>query len=292
METAISEITLVVFTTLAPAGVLGLLLVVVAIMYEGDGERAHKLSHALIVPLALAVVGLVASATHLGTPANALYVMTGIGRSPLSNEVSAAVIFFALAGTYWIASFRDKPLKAGDHIWLAAIIVAGLLCVWLISAAYTVSTIPTWSLPQAPATLWLDGLSAAPAIAIMTLGCAHIVPPKKPAVVLIICMAAAAVVNAILLFSEVQALAGIQTTTTLASDLVPGYAGAIISYLVLELVAAVLLALPIVRPALLKQHPKSHARLLAIGISSSVLVCAASFIVRFFFYSMYMTAGI
>lgn len=292
METAISEITLVVFTTLAPAGVLGLLLIVVVIMYEGDGERAHRLSHALVIPLALAVIGLVASATHLGTPANALYVMTGIGRSPLSNEVSASVVFFALAGIYWIASFRDKPFRVGDYVWLAAIIVAGLLCVWLISAAYTVPTIPTWSLSQAPATLWLNGLSAAPAIAILTLGCAHIVAPKAPTIALIACMITAAIINTVLLFGEAQALSGIQTTTTLASDLVPGYTGAIIAYLILELIAALLLLLPIIRPAFFNPSATRNMRLLTIGISSSVLVCAASFIVRFFFYSMYMTSGI
>lgn len=179
METAVSEITLVIFTTLAPAGVLGLILIAVAILFS-DSEDARRLSHCLVVPLGLAVVGLVASATHLGTPANALYVIAGIGRSPLSNEVSAVVAFFALAGVYWIASFRDKPVGTLSRAWLAVTIVSGLVGIWFISVAYTVSTIPTWSLPQAQASLWLDGLSAAPAIAALTMTCARINPLKGP----------------------------------------------------------------------------------------------------------------
>ena len=55
------------------------------------------------------MVGLVASATHLGNPANALYVFTGVGRCPLSTEVFAAVIFLALAGVYLLYSFVEHP---------------------------------------------------------------------------------------------------------------------------------------------------------------------------------------
>ena len=58
------------------------------------------------------MVGLVASATHLGNPSNALYVFLGVGRSPLSTEVFFAVVFLALAGLYWLVRFRRAPLAA------------------------------------------------------------------------------------------------------------------------------------------------------------------------------------
>ena len=107
METALTEITLVLFTTIAPAGVVGYLIMAASIMRSRDDARANAIGRYLVVPLVLAITGLIASATHLGTPANALYVITGIGRSPLSNEVVAAVVFLALGGIYWILSFRD-----------------------------------------------------------------------------------------------------------------------------------------------------------------------------------------
>ena len=121
METALNEITLVLFTTIAPAGVMGYLTMALAIVLSRDEERAAAISRYLVVPLVLAISGLIASATHLGTPANALYVITGIGRSPLSNEVVAAVAFLALGGVYWILSFRDDLRRPFRVAWLAAL---------------------------------------------------------------------------------------------------------------------------------------------------------------------------
>lgn len=70
------------------------------------------------------MVGLVASATHLGNPANALYVFVGVGRSPLSTEVFCAVVFLALAGVYWLYSFAERPRRGLQRGWMAALIVA------------------------------------------------------------------------------------------------------------------------------------------------------------------------
>ena len=98
---ALSEITLVLFTTLAPSGAVAYLLMSLPVLSgRAAGDTARRLNQLTCLPLLVAMVGLVASATHLGNPANALYVFTGVGRSPLSTEVFAAVIFLALAGVY------------------------------------------------------------------------------------------------------------------------------------------------------------------------------------------------
>ena len=138
METALNEITLVLFTTIAPAGVIGYLAMALAVVSTRDEGRACALSRHLVVPLVLAISGLIASATHLGTPANALYVLTGVGRSPLSNEVVAAVAFLALGGVYWILSFRDDLRRGFRIAWLAATAIAGLEFVGFIAVAYSV----------------------------------------------------------------------------------------------------------------------------------------------------------
>ncbi len=107
---ALSEITLVLFTTLAPSGAVAYLLMSLPVLSgRAAGDTARRLNQLTCLPLLVAMVGLVASATHLGNPANALYVFTGVGRSPLSTEVFAAVIFLALAGVYWLYSFAEHP---------------------------------------------------------------------------------------------------------------------------------------------------------------------------------------
>ena len=71
-----------------------------------------------------------------GNPANALYVFTGVGRSPLSTEVFAAVIFLALAGVYWLYSFAEHPRVGLQRGLLAAIDVAIVAFVSSVAFAY------------------------------------------------------------------------------------------------------------------------------------------------------------
>ena len=86
--TAFSEITLVLFTTLAPSGAVAYALMSLPIIRGRLSDDAHRrIDKALCIPLIVSLVGLVASATHLGNPANALYVFMGVGRSPLSNTL-------------------------------------------------------------------------------------------------------------------------------------------------------------------------------------------------------------
>ena len=141
---ALSEITLVLFTTLAPSGAVAYLLMSLPVLSgRAAGDTARRLNQLTCLPLLVAMVGLVASATHLGNPANALYVFTGVGRSPLSTEVFAAVIFLALAGVYWLYSFAEHPRVGLQRGLLAAIDVAIVAFVSSVAFAYNVDTIVT-----------------------------------------------------------------------------------------------------------------------------------------------------
>lgn len=105
---AADEITLVLFTTLAPSGVVALIVMALVLVIRGprlDAARRVALDRCLWIPIVVTMVGLVASATHLGNPANALYVLAGVGRSPLSNEVASGVAFLGSAGVYWLTAF-------------------------------------------------------------------------------------------------------------------------------------------------------------------------------------------
>ena len=110
-DTALGEITLVLFTTLAPSGVVAFICMGLPVLGRGASVvLRQRLNVFLGLPLVVAMVGLVASATHLGNPANALYVFLGVGRSPLSTEVFCAVVFLALAGLYWPVSYTHLTL--------------------------------------------------------------------------------------------------------------------------------------------------------------------------------------
>ena len=112
METAINEITLVLFTTIAPAGVIGYLLMA-AIVRASKKDRADAISRHLVVPLVLAISGLIASAASGHPGERAGHVITGMRRSPLSNEVWwLRWRFLALGGIYWIISFRNDLTRA------------------------------------------------------------------------------------------------------------------------------------------------------------------------------------
>ena len=145
LETALGEITLVLFTTLAPSGTIAFIVMSLVLLFEPleDAVR-RRINQFLCIPLAVTLVGLVASATHLGNPANALYVLLGVGRSPLSNEVFAAVFFLGLAGTYWLISFSEAPRVRFQKGWLIPTVLAGLVLVSAIAHAHAAHNIISW----------------------------------------------------------------------------------------------------------------------------------------------------
>lgn len=298
METALNEITLVLFTTVAPAGVMGYLAMALAIVSARDEERASAISRYLVVPLVLAISGLIASATHLGTPANALYVITGIGRSPLSNEVVAAVAFLALGGVYWILSFRDDVRRPFRIAWLAITAVAGFVFVGYIAVAYSVPSVPTWNLPTAPLTLWLNALSSGPLVGLFGMLLARQEPGRRTTVALLALAALAAAGNAVVLGMQWDELHGIATTTTRAIDLAPAMPLAIGAYAACEAAAVALGGTGALRRSIgagddpFAAAQRSRALRLALTAASAALALAACFAVRFTFYALHMTLGV
>lgn len=165
---AFGEITLVLFTTLAPSGAVAYLVMGLPVLVgRAQDEVARHLNQWSCLPLVVTMVGLIASATHLGNPSNALYVFTGVGRSPLSTEVFAAVIFLALAGVFWLYSFAERPRVGLQRGLLAAIDVAIVAFVVAVAFAYNVDTILTWSLPLVPVSLLLNALLDGPLLALV-----------------------------------------------------------------------------------------------------------------------------
>ena len=146
MTSGLDNLSLALFTALAPAGVVAFIVLALARIFSADHDRAVRIDRMIALPFAVALLGFIASATHLGTPANALHVFAGVGTSPLSNEVLSAVVFLFLSGSYWMAAFKVNFPDALAKPWLVAACLAGIALLACTSQAYAVRTVPTWNL--------------------------------------------------------------------------------------------------------------------------------------------------
>ncbi|MDR0350691.1 MAG: dimethyl sulfoxide reductase anchor subunit [Coriobacteriales bacterium] len=284
------RITLTAFTVLAPAGALAFALLAVLLIRQR--ERAawvERLEHWLVAPLAVCMIGLVASATHLGTPSNALYVFNGWGRSPLSNEVTSALGFLVIAGAYWLASFNGKLPLLLNRLWLGCSCLAALWLVARISVVYAILTIPTWNSALVPPGLWALSLASAPLVTLATLAFARRLgvelpleaTPQRRYLRALLCCATLALIVAVIFFCVQNGeLARIQNAFGTASELVPWYNAAIAAFGILGALGIVVVALPILRTG-------------APGVLSStagtILMLSGAALIRVAFYSMHMT---
>lgn len=270
---AIGELALVVFTTLAPAAAVGYALSCLALVFSDcepleRNERLHK----LFAPLSICMIGLIASAAHLGNPANVLYVLTGITRSPLSNEVTGAVVFLALAAMFWLYSFGLKPNVMLQRVWAGLICAAALVFITLVSIAYDVETIVTWHSFHTPLSIWCNAFAAGPLLAILTIKLGGPLNGEtrffKPMAT--ICLAATAI-GIIVYLLQGFSLYSMGNYILTAQELFPYYWAAFALHVVLG-AAAVL-----------------TRRRIAL---STTLMFTAIFVMRFSFYIFHMTAGL
>lgn len=285
---AASEASLVLFTTLAPSGAVAFVLMTIPLFKRGlDAAVRARLSKLLCIPLVVAMVGLIASATHLGNPDNALYVIAGIGRSPLSTEVASAVVFLALAGVYWLLTFARRFPLAVQRVWLAATALAAAAFVESVAFAYGRATIVTWDLWQVPVALCLNALVGGPLLALAGF-CAARVPLKGGVEAALIAVSAAALAaNTAVYAAQGVSLSGIGNAFGSAMDLVPGYWFVLAAFFALG--AAGVVATAAARRASVAQ---SHRLRIAVSCLACVLAFGGIFLMRFVFYMTHMTVGL
>lgn len=284
-ETALGELTLVLFTTLAPSGVFAF-MIMSAVLVRGVGDIAlrRRIDQFLCIPLMAAMVGLVASATHLGNPANALYVFMGVGRSPLSTEVFCAVMFLTLAGVYWLYSFSQRPRAGLQRVWLVLTIVAGAAFVTAVAFAYDAETIVSWNTVYVPLNLWLNALVGGPVVALAALRAskADFVAGTLGRALCIVA-AAALVANTAAYALQGAAYPSIANSFGTAADLLGAY-GLYVAVFCASCAAGIGLDFAaLVRGAL----PS-----VAVTVFACVLVYAGIFVMRFAFYMVHMTIGL
>ena len=284
--TALGEITLVLFTTLAPSGAIALALMGLPIVAgRASEDERRRIDKFVSVPLVVSMVGLVASATHLGNPANALYVFVGVGRSPLSTEVFCAVVFLALAGVYWLYSFAERPRRGLQRGWMAALIVARGAFVTSVAFAYAADTIVSWDTWHVPANLWLNALVGGPLLALLGLRLARFAPADSLFGRVLVGMAVVALdqnVGGYVL--QGADLPGLRNAFVSAAGLVPSF-----GVLVAVFGVCGVLGIGLDGWALfVKRRPLSVVR----ASVACVFAFAGIFAMRFAFYMMHLTVGL
>ena len=299
-DMAFGEITLVVFTTLAPSGAVALAIMAGVLLFAKlDDDARARIDKFMCIPLVVAMVGLIASATHLGNPANALYVFLHVGSSPLSNEVLSAVSFLACSGLYWLYSFSAKPVRWLQRALLALIAVTGVAFVTMVSLAYSVETITTWDLPTVPVSLWANALMGGPLLAALSLYVARwralagrfgLALMAEPVVAL--------AANVAVYVAQGMLMGGVGNAVVRAVDLVPHYWQILAIFAVLALAGCVIAAVSmhvVSRAAQAQAATGSLAfskRVLVRLLVSCLLVFAGVFAMRFAFYMMHLTVGL
>ena len=297
---AFNEITLVTFTTLAPSGAVALMVVAGVLLFAKlDAQARARINKFTCVPLVVTMAGLIASATHLGNPANALYVFLHVGSSPLSNEVFSAVLFLACSGLYWLYSFSAKPLAWLQRAVLVLIVATGVAFVTMVALAYSVDTIATWNLPTVPVSLWLNSLIGGPLLAALTLYVARWnALAGRFGLVLMSVPFAALAGNAVVYAMQGVMMRSVGNALVDAVDLVPHY------WQMLAVSCLVALAGCVLAAVTMHVVSRVAARTAAVGslafskrvltrlVVACLLVFAGIFVMRFAFYMMHLTVGV
>ncbi len=235
LDTALGEITLVLFTTLAPAGAMALLLMGLPILSgRASWAEVRRISTYLCLPLIVAMVGLVASATHLGSPANALYVFAAVGSSPLSNEVLCAVVFLMLGGLYWLYSFHRAPSPRLLRLWIGAIDLAALAFIASVGLAYSARTIISWNLWEVPAAIAANALMGGPLVALAGYAAGRCASLTNRRARHLIALAAIALTASVAVYGlQGDDLGNMGNAVASATDLVPAYGAAVAAFALL-----------------------------------------------------------
>ena len=298
-DTALGEVTLVLFTTLAPSGAIALVLVAAVLLFSKlESTMRARISTFMCIPLVVTMVGLVASATHLGNPANALYVFLHFGSSPLSNEVVSAVGLLACSGLYWLYSFSVKPFAWLQRLLLAMIAATGIVFVAMVSLAYSVDTIVTWSLPMVPISLWLNALVGGPLLAAITLYAAQWrALAGRFGLLLMTVPFIALAANMVAYIVQGRLLNGVANSVVAAADLVPHYRTMLRAFALMCFAGCVLAALTM---HAVSRETVAHGggelafskRVLVRLLVACLLVFAGIFVMRFAFYMMHLTVGL
>lgn len=289
MGTGFAEAPLAMFTTLAPMGAAAFIVLLIAQMkgvYAGaaagaaagaddTGRRIDKLT---LLPVVVVLLGFVGAFFHLANPLAALGVIDGIGRSPLSNEVTVGGIFVVVAIVYAVLAWAGKLGGGARTGALAVVSVLAVVFAVFCGLAYLMDTIPAWNQPSTVVQMLGFALLGGAALGtfVLALAKADVAAVRMPVLV----MAIAGLVLAAAGFAmQLVACGSIYTIWGAAIDAVPAAWVVFGALLVGGAVACGLLFVE------LKRQPAN----VALAVCAVVLVAVVVFLARIVFYGLHVT---
>lgn len=282
---ALDQLSLALFTTTAPSGSFAFILLAIYLLFAKiDDQARRRLDHYLVIPIAVALVGLIASTNHLGKPANSLYVLTGVGRSPLSNEVLASVVFAGCAWIRWLLGYSSRPMKRFKPLLLIVAAISGAIQIWFTSSAYSIPTVVSWNLAFTQVNQVLAAAMGGSMLAACTLAAtkdAHSRSFEKALVAIAAAACVAAIVSQSLQYIKMETLSSGLLSSV--ASIAPFYPACIAVSGAIAFGSIVLCSLSLRKNDLVTRRS---------GIVSCALMLGAIFIIRFGFYALYTTAGI
>lgn len=295
MQTGFDGTSLAVFTGLAPAGMLAFCLMGMMVVQKTINARRRGESQAvdagcvrrwMALPLLVAWLGFITSTTHLGMPSNALYVVDGIGRSPLSNEVAASVLFLFFSGVYWMYGFSQHRRQGLSAVLLCLAVAAAIVAIHLSSDAYSIETALTWNLWFTSANVWLSALMSAPLLASAAIVCSRARVPLWWHTSLLAASMAFLALGTVVLCLQWGQISGMANNVTTLVEILPNYPWTIVLRTLLCVAGVVLQAFG----ALADARGRRLAALVC-GVAGCACMTIGLLAVRFAFYQMYLSVG-
>lgn len=166
MEAAFSEMPLALFTTFAPMGAGAFIALAVAFFTtKFDEDELKKIDKMTFIAFGFVVVGFIASLFHLTNPMNGFGIFSGLGTSPLSNEVVVGIVFVVIAAVYCVLAVMGKLAEGARKGFAAVVAVAAVVLCVFTGMAYMMETIASWNTFLVPVQIIGFGLIGGAALA-------------------------------------------------------------------------------------------------------------------------------
>ena len=287
MGAGFAEAPLAVFTTLAPMGAAAFIVLLIAQMkgvYAGAsagdaaGDAGRRIDRLTLVPVIVVLLGFVGAFFHLANPLAALGVIDGIGRSPLSNEVTVGGVFVVAAVVYAVLAWAGKLAGGARTGALAVVSVLAAVFAVFCGMAYLMDTIPAWNQPSTVVQMLGFALLGGAALGTLVLALAKVdvAAVRMPVFVMAI---AGLVLAAVGFGMQIVACGSIYTIWGAAVDAVPA-AWIVFGALLVGGAAACGLLF-----AALKRQPAN----VVLAACAVALVAVVVFLARIVFYGLHVT---
>ncbi len=285
MEAAFSEMPLALFTTFAPMGAGAFIALAVAFFTtKFDEAELKKIDKMTLIAFAFVVVGFIASLFHLTNPMNGFGIFSGLGTSPLSNEVVVGIVFVIVALVYCVLAVLGK-LGEGARKGFAAVVavLALVLCIFT-GMAYMMETIASWNTILVPVQIVGFGFIGGAALASLIFslsGAAEKLTAGTIKTALVVVAAVGVVAGVGGIAGMAGSVSGMSNAMFAGSDLVSAALPFIIVAAIALIVACVLVVL------VTRGKNATVMSVIAVVCAFAGILCA-----RFAFYAMELSVGL